>query len=211
MKILDEPWKKYIAMCVVIFFISLFLVYYPVIFLSVDLFLAMFLGTVLAFLSVGFVMSAVFFCLIKKIYSGLLGLNNHSYSQYGSTLSKIYIVVIISLYLIIFFTYFLVLEKDNMFTLLLGWLPVLIIRTAHYADYNTGKKIGEAVANYVFPIWIVIVSFYINKCYNEGYLTLNQISANLNVFLYFIAILSVSYILEILMVHKINKIILDIY
>ena len=200
MKIFNEPWKKHISICIIILFISLFLVYYPLIFLSVELFLAMFLliGGVLLF--IGFIINSIFSHLIKKMYAGFLSFNNHSYSQNSSTLSKIYIIFIISFYLIIFFTYFLVLEKDNLFTLLLGWLPVLIIRTAHYADYNTGKKIGEAVANYIFPIWIVVVAFHINKYWSDGFLT--QITANLNVILYFIAILSVSYILEILMALK---------
>lgn len=110
-----------------------------------------------------------------------------------------FVIVIISLYLIVFYTYFAALDENNLFKLLFAWLPVLVIRISHYADHETGSKIGKAIANYIFPIWLILLAYHINNLEDNIFTLVNK---NPDVFYFFIAAVAVTYFFEIIMSKK---------
>jgi hypothetical protein len=196
MPFINNPWKKHVIICLTIVIISFILLYHDVIGLSLYLFLASVFFFSLVLIVIALIFYLVFVRIIKEIYKVATELNNHGYSQYGLLRNNLFVIIIISLYLIVFYTYFVALNENNLFKLLLAWLPVLIIRISHYADYATGFKIGKATADYIFPIWLIVLAYTINNL-KEGFITI--LNKNLDVLYFFIAIVAVTYLLEIIM------------
>jgi len=198
MPFIDEPWKKHVIICLAIVIISFILLNHDVIGTSLYFFLACVFLFSLALIVVALVFYVFFIRFIKEFYKGATELNNHGYTQYHSLRNNLFVIIIISLYLIVFYTYFAALNENNLLKLLIAWLPVLIIRISHYADYATGFKIGKATADYIFPIWLVVLAYNLNNLkVKEGFITL--LNKNLNVLYFFIAIVAVTYLLEIIM------------
>lgn len=204
MLLIDKPWKKHIIICVIISIISLVIFFHEIITISLNLFIISIFFFISALYFVGWIFYRAFFKSIKRLYQEFTELNNHGYSQYGLLRNNLFITLINSFYLMVFYTYFITLVESNLYKFLLGWLPVFIIRISHYADYETGYKIGKAITNYIFPIWLILIAYHISNLSNDFFSIINK---NLSVIYYFISVVAVTYTFEIIMSRKTENII----
>jgi hypothetical protein len=148
----------------------------------------------------GFSLSITISLVIKKLFHGIFELNNWTYTP-SKSLKNISLIIPLSLYLIVFWTYFRVLGKDNVSTLLLGWLCLIIIRAAHYADpKDVGDQIGKVIGAFVLPFWLVTFCYYFLQFLTNN--PIRYLANNLLANQTFIILLLISFCLEIIQYRK---------
>jgi len=207
MGIIKDPAKKHLIFAIIVAIIAsiigYFLVFYPFevpLFASPNFTIFMLIVGIFFLISLicaGIMLSMAMLMAIKKIFIGILQLNNWGYDPRRS-LRNINLVIPLSLYLIIFWTYFNFLGKDIIFTLLLGWLGLIITRAAHYVDpKKVGSEIGKVIGSFAFPFWIITICFYVYQFLLND--PIDFLRNNLIFIQTFIMLLIISFILEIIM------------
>ena len=136
-------------------------------------------------------------------------LNDYSYVEDAPWTNNVILICLIIVYLFFFYlifdSYLLAFNYDPLGVLLLSWLTTIIVRSAHYSDIDAGKKISEIVTSFIFPIGIVIMAVYLKKIFSQDFLI--QIEKNSFILLYLIAIVSLSFLLEISLGRKMKQMI----
>ena len=134
-------------------------------------------------------------------------LNDYGYDEDAPWTNNVILICLIIVYLFFFYlifdSYLLAFNYDPLGVLLLSWLTTIIVRSAHYSDIAAGKKISEVVTTFIFPIGIVIMAVYLRNFFSEDFLI--QIEKNSFLFLYLIAIVSLSFLLEISLGRKMKQ------
>lgn len=213
LRIFTDPINKHLAIAILVAIIvsvvGYFVVFYPqevplLAFPSFTLFM-LFVGLLflISLFCAGYMLSITMLIIIKKMFIGILRLNNWGYSP-DRSIKNIDLLIPLSLYLIIFWTYFNFLGRDHVFTLLLGWLGLLITRAAHYVDpERVGNEIGKVIGSFAFPFWIITICYYVYQFIINK--PINFIVNNLNFVQTFIMLLTISFILEIFMYRYVKK------
>jgi hypothetical protein len=134
-------------------------------------------------------------------------LNDYSYIEDAPWINNVKIISLIFVYLFFFYlifdSYLIAFNYDPLGVLLLSWLTTIIVRSAHYSDVDAGKKISEVVTSFIFPLGIVIMAVYLKNFVDKGFIS--QIETNLFLFPYGLAIVALSFLLEISLGNKLQK------
>lgn len=151
---------------------------------------------------IGLVSSFMFPPLIGGL-SRIFSLNDFSFSDSRSKLHIVYILFATSLFLIFLYIYFISLKiYEPIKTLLLSWMVLIFIRSAHYVNPKLGNRIGTLVVSFFIPFGLFILAINLLE---SGLNFVSDIYQTGLFILYFIIILSAQIPMEILMEYTIIK------
>lgn len=171
-----KPWVKHLTYCLVIVILSLIFISYPIWDLSKNLFFAFIFSIAIIFIAIVILLGTVFSNFQhKRFLNFIFNLNNYSYSEEAPIINNITLIVVIFIYLIFFYvlfdSYLIKFKYDSVGILLLGWLALIIIRSAHYSDSEAGQKISEVISSFIFPIGFIVVIVYGKDFIDKGFQT----------------------------------------
>jgi len=195
-----KSWKKHTIYCIIIFILSLILVFYPIFNVSKDLFFIIIFFIASSLVLTVFSFRTIFYKFRYGEYFRFIErLNDRGYTEEAPLSNNVILIVLIFVYLLFFYlifdSYLLTFNYDPLGVLLLSWLATLIVRSAHYSDVVASKKINEVVTSFIFPIGLVIMAVYLNNFFKNDPIKL--IEKNGFIIAYLIAIVSLSFLLEI--------------
>lgn len=195
-----KSWKKHTFYRIIVFILSFILVFYPLLNVSKDLFFIVLFFITSSLVLIVFIFRTIFYKFRYGEYFRFIErLNDRGYIEDAPLSNNILLIVLIFVYLLFFYlifdSYLQTFNYDFLGVLLLSWLATLIVRSAHYSNIEASKKISEVVTSFIFPIGIVIMAVYLNNFFRKS--PISKIENNVFIIPYFIAIVSLSFLLEI--------------
>jgi len=142
------------------------------------------------------------FDMVQRLFTKIINLNNYSYLEKTETRKIPALLIVLPVYLIIFQTYFILVNYNFIESLIFGWLVLLFVRSSHYVDSLLGADIGRIIGSFFIPFGFIIVlikgaSFYISLSTGEIF-----IEDHFGYFLYFVTFLLAAIPLEIIMDYR---------
>lgn len=151
---------------------------------------------------IGLIFAIISFDMAKRFFTKIINLNNYSYKEVTEERKIPALLVVLAFYLIIFQTYFILVDYNFIEALLFGWLVLLFVRSSHYVDFKLGERIGNIIGSFFIPFGFIIVlikgaSFYVDLSTSKIF-----IQDYLGYFLYFITFLLATIPLEVVMDYR---------
>jgi len=147
-----------------------------------------------------------YFLYIIKNFLLILNFNDLDYDEtYKKIIPKLLITIV--LYIMFFYAFITTIDNyDPILVLLISWLLLIIVRSAHYVNPNTGHKIGEFIGAFIVPFGLITLVLKINEFSWEDFKITSQV-----IFIsYFVLMIIGEFFLEIFMDYYTKKRKIDI-